>query len=113
MPSEIIDVKVLDGYRLFLRFKDGVEGEIDISDVVPFEGVFARIRDRDEFVKVLVDHQWGTICWPGELDLAPEPLYERLTAGDKSRMYQAERVESAHSGLADSHAEPNPTTRLD
>lgn len=79
MMVQIVEVQLRGGHRLFLRFDDGSQGEVDISEVVPFTGVFDRLRDPREFAKVRVDPDWGTICWPGDLDLAPEPLYERIT----------------------------------
>ena len=30
--------------------------------------------------EVTVDHEAGTIVWPGGIDLAPEPLYEQAKA---------------------------------
>ena len=79
MMVQIVEVQLRGGHRLFLRFDDGAQGEIDIAEVIPFAGVFERLKDPGEFAKVRVDPDWGTICWPGDLDLAPEPLYERIT----------------------------------
>jgi hypothetical protein len=38
-------------------------------------GVFASIRDdRHVFEAVVVDHEFGTIMWPGDIDLDPDAL---------------------------------------
>ena len=37
--------------------------------------VFAPLRDRDEFVRVGVDQQTGTVAWPGGADLDPDVIY--------------------------------------
>ena len=79
MFVQIIDVQTRGGSRLYLRFDDGAEGEVDIAQIMPFEGVFAPLRDPVFFARVSLDQDWGTICWPNDLDLAPEPLYERIT----------------------------------
>jgi hypothetical protein len=68
MLAEILEAVPLGGYRLHLRFRDGAEGEVDIARVVPFEGVFAALRDVAFFAQVYVDAEWGTVCWPGNLD---------------------------------------------
>lgn len=34
---------------------------------------FAPLRDREIFSQAFV--AYGTVCWPGELDIAPERLY--------------------------------------
>ncbi|MHB8874732.1 MAG: DUF2442 domain-containing protein [Myxococcaceae bacterium] len=79
MLVQIVEVQLRGGHRLFLRFNDGSQGIVDIADVIAFEGVFSSLRDQTNFEKVFVDSQWGTVCWPDNLDLAPEPLYERIT----------------------------------
>jgi len=33
-----------------------------------------RLRDPEEFARVRLDREWGTLCWPGDLDFAPEAL---------------------------------------
>lgn len=79
MAIAIIAATAVGAHRLHLRFADGCEGDVDIRDVVPFQGVFAVLTDPAYFAQVYVDRDWGTICWPGDLDLAPEPLWERVT----------------------------------
>src|SRR5512137_2643251 len=82
MLVHITEVEHRGGYRLHLRFDDGAEGEVDIADVLPFTGVFAAFADPAFFAQVRVDPPWGCLAWPNDLDLAPEPLYERITGRD-------------------------------
>jgi hypothetical protein len=44
--------------------------------VVAWRGVFEPVRDPDVLARVTVDHEAGTIAWPGGLDMTLEPLYE-------------------------------------
>ena len=76
---QIVEATPKGGWRLQLRFDDGVEGEVDVADMIAFDGVFAAFNEPGFFEQVYVDADWGTVCWPGDLDLAPEPLYEKLT----------------------------------
>jgi hypothetical protein len=76
---DVVEVKPLGGKRVFLRFEDGVTGEIDLAGFVEFTGVFAPLADEREFAKVRVDPDLGTIVWPNGADLAPEMLYACLT----------------------------------
>ena len=75
MLKDIVQVRVLDGYELHLRFEDGVEGRVDVAGLVAFTGVFAPLRERGYFLKVRVNPDLGTICWPNGADLDPDVLY--------------------------------------
>lgn len=76
---DVMNVDVLDGYRLRLRFEDGAEGDVDVTDLVPFEGVFAPLRDGAAYTSVRVDPDLGTIVWPNGADLDPAVLYPKVT----------------------------------
>jgi len=79
MLKDIVDVRPLDGHRLFLRFEDGAEGPVDISRHIRFEGIFASLRDRENFLRVRVDPELGTIVWPNGADLDADVLYAAVT----------------------------------
>jgi hypothetical protein len=79
MLKDIIEVWPLDDYRLGLRFEDGVEGVVDVAQMIRFEGVFAPLRDRGKFLEVRVNREVGTICWPNGADLDPDVLYAHIT----------------------------------
>lgn len=79
MLKDIVDVRVADDGRLRLRFEDGAEGEIDVATIVPFEGVFAPLRDPEVFAAVELDRELGTIRWPNGADLDPDCLYAAVT----------------------------------
>ena len=79
MLKDIVEVQPLDDYQLKIRFEDGAEGIIDLTQIVPFSGVFAPLRDRGEFVAVLVNPELGTIYWPSGADLDPDVLYSLIT----------------------------------
>jgi hypothetical protein len=79
MLKDITAVQPLDGYQLKLHFEDGVAGIVNLTDLVPFEGVFAPLQDRNYFVQVRVNPDIGTICWPNDADLDPDVLYAMVT----------------------------------
>lgn len=76
--ADIIKVQVLTDYNLYLQFDDGVHGNVDISKIIPFEGVFEPLKDRDFFSRVRVNPDIGTICWENGADLSPAYLHERV-----------------------------------
>lgn len=72
-----IDVRPLPCYRLFLRYEDGVEGEVDLSHLVGC-GVFSIWTHPGQFDKVTIGPS-GEIRWSDELDLCPDALYMKLS----------------------------------
>jgi hypothetical protein len=74
--SDVIEVRYVREYTVWLRFEDGTEGEVDISR--SFRGpVFEPLRNLEYFKQVRVDAELGTIVWPNGADIAPETLHER------------------------------------
>lgn len=79
MLKDIIEARPLGGHRLYIRFEDGVGGEIDLSTLINFQGIFEPLQDPAEVAKVKVDRELGTICWENGADLDPDVLYAELT----------------------------------
>ena len=77
MLYRIVEAKALQSYRLWVRFEDGVEGEVDLSDLVG-KGVFKAWQEPGAFEQVYIDEETCTVVWPGGLDLAPDGLYRDI-----------------------------------
>jgi len=75
MLKDIIFVEHLGGHRLRLRFEDGVAGEVDLSKLLTFRGVFEALREPSFVARVRVLPETGTIGWPNGADLDPDVLY--------------------------------------
>ena len=76
----VAHVGALPGFKLRVRFLDGLEGEVDMSGLVhrANAGVFAALADPAQFALAYVEH--GAVVWPGELDLAPDAMYRAIAA---------------------------------
>ena len=69
----ISDVRPLEGRSVQLTLTDGSLVERDLGSLLDGVGVFARISfDDAAFREVYVDY--GTLAWPGDVDIAPETL---------------------------------------
>lgn len=61
-----------------------IEGEADLSDIAG-RGVFARWTEHpEEGDQVNIDALTGAPCWPGDLDVAPDALYQDIAKPEGS-----------------------------
>ncbi|WP_136526185.1 DUF2442 domain-containing protein [Geomonas ferrireducens] len=74
----VASVSHLPGYRLRVRFNDGTEGVVFMGGFInsPEAGVFEVLRDEALFAQVAL--HLGAVTWPGDLDLAPDAMYEAI-----------------------------------
>ena len=79
MMVDVTEVRPLGGYRVFIKFEDGVQGEVNVAEMIKFEGVFAPLRDPARFAEVRVHPELGTLCWPDGADLDPDVLYSKIS----------------------------------
>ena len=74
---DVVQVKPLEDYRLWIQFADGAEGIVDLSDMAG-KGVFSRWDDYREFQKAHISSA-GDVAWDDEIDLCPDALYLKVT----------------------------------
>ena len=71
------EVEARDGYRIWLRYSDGVAGEIYLSHLAG-KGEFKIWDDPGYLEKVhITSHR--TIAWDDDIDLCADALYMELT----------------------------------
>ncbi len=73
----VVEARHTEGYRVWMRFDDGTEGEIDLEADL-WGPVFEPLKDIGEFKRLRADPEADTIVWPNGADLAPEYLYDRV-----------------------------------
>lgn len=78
---ELVNVKAEPPSTLLLAYADGQVRRFDCAIYLD-RGVFTRLKDSSLFVQAFVAH--GTVCWPGDLDIAPETLFLRSAPVSKS-----------------------------
>ncbi len=77
MSKDVIHVECTGDYGLCLTFEGVERREVDMATLVPFDGVFAPLKDPAYFRQVRVEPDVGTIVWPNGADVCPDVLYER------------------------------------
>ena len=70
---DVTDVEILGHYRLRLTFSDGLIGDVDLSDLRDWGGVFTPLRDPAAFAQGRAGPETGTITWPDGADPRPKP----------------------------------------
>ena len=76
----VTDAKAFPDYRLWVRFSDDSEGEIDLKDFIASDArtIVAALRDQTAFSAIRVE--MDTVVWANGFDLAPEFLCARAKA---------------------------------
>jgi hypothetical protein len=76
MYYDLKEIRVLDGYKIFVRFEDDKQGTIDLSSIINQGGVFDQLKNQVVFKQAYINKDWAVLCWPGDIDIAPETLYK-------------------------------------
>jgi hypothetical protein len=77
MLPRIVEARYVAGFRVWIRFSDGAEGDVDLSQDLTGP-IFAPLRSVEEFRRVILHPELRTLVWPNGADLAPEYLREKL-----------------------------------
>ncbi len=80
-----VEVRALEPYRIWLRYDDGVEGEVDLSDLAG-DGVFVAWLDHEFFSAVRLG-SCDSIVWGDDLDLCGDALYMEITGMTPEEMF--------------------------
>jgi hypothetical protein len=71
----VCSVELLDGYKVRLKFSDGVEKIVDLGAYL-HGPIFEPVKNDIKFFRsVYVDEDAGTIVWPNGADIDPNVLY--------------------------------------
>lgn len=91
---KLICAEALSGYRLRLRYADGVTGDVDLSHLVG-KGVFELWNDPDAFARVSIGSA-GELRWSDEVDLCADALYMEITGKEPEEVFPSLRRVSVH-----------------
>ena len=91
---KITEAKALEGYKLELKFADGIHGVVDVSYLVG-QGVFALWNDFEAFRKVRIGTS-GELIWNDQVDLCPDSLYMKITGKRPEDVFPNLKREMAH-----------------
>lgn len=73
MLIDVISLCVKPDFQLDLEFENGERRRFDMRPLLLMRP-WCRIATPNLFARARVDY--GTVVWPGEIDIAPETLYD-------------------------------------
>lgn len=77
MDYHVIEARHVRDYIVWLRFRDGTSGELDLS--AELEGpIFEPLRDVEAFRAFRIDPEFHTLAWANGADFAPEFLHDSI-----------------------------------
>jgi Protein of unknown function (DUF2442) len=82
---DIVGVRALPDYRIWVRYADGVEGEVDLSSYVG-KGVFSAWNDPSFFNRVHLSAH-GSIAWSDDIELCADSVYLELTGKKPEELF--------------------------
>jgi Protein of unknown function (DUF2442) len=71
---DVVSVQPMQDYKLYLEFENGENRVFDMSPYLN-KKPFLPLQDKSVFAQASVD--FGTVAWPGNIDISPETLYDR------------------------------------
>ena len=77
MPYDVMEARHVGGFVLWLRFRDGTKGEIDLASELHGE-IFEPLRDPMVFRGFQIHPDFHTVAWANGADFAPEFLHDNV-----------------------------------
>lgn len=91
---KLVEIRPKENYRLFVRYDDGVSGDVDLSAYAG-RGVFAAWQEPGVFDQVRLADA-GHPEWPGGIDLCPDAIYMKLTGKRPDQVFPSLQHLSTH-----------------
>jgi hypothetical protein len=82
MLINVIEASYCGGHRVWLKFNDGLQGEVDLTSELSGE-VFQPLQDPAYFASFRLD---GTLSWSNGADFAPEFLHALVRENNRTQV---------------------------
>jgi len=77
MDYDVLEARYVRDYVVWLRFRDGTSGEVDLRPALRGP-VFEPLKDIAYFRQFAIDPGFETLTWPNGADIAPEFLHDNV-----------------------------------
>lgn len=79
-----VEVQAKDRYRIWVKYEDGSQGEVDLSHLAG-KGVFNSWNHDVNFENVYIDKDSNAIAWSEELEICPDSIYYKINELDPEK----------------------------
>ena len=76
---DVIEFKILNDFEILLKFENNEVKKISLQHLLN-EKPFSALQNKNIFNLAYIEN--GTICWPQDIDIAPEYLYNNSFSTD-------------------------------
>ena len=76
MYYHVLEARYVAAYTVWLRFRDGTSGEVDLTSALRGP-VFEPLRDVTYFRTFSLHPDFHTLTWPNGADMSPEYLHQQ------------------------------------
>ena len=77
MNYHVVEARYVRAHTVWLRFRDGTSGEIDLGSALDGP-IMEPLKDVTYFKQFSIHPEFRTLVWPNGADFAPEFLHDRL-----------------------------------
>jgi hypothetical protein len=77
MDYDVVEARHVRGHVLWLSFRDGTSGEIDLASALQGP-IMAPLKDLQFFKAFTIHPEFHTLVWPNGADFAPEFLHDNV-----------------------------------
>lgn len=73
LGPRVRSVKVYPGHKMELLFSNGEKRDFDATPLLAYPA-YKKLKEESFFSMARVEY--GTVCWPGDIDCCPDMLYQ-------------------------------------
>jgi hypothetical protein len=77
MDYDVLEARYVRDYVVWLQFRDGTSGEIDLGPEL-WGPMFEPLKEVGFFRQFFIHPEFETLTWPNGADLAPEFLHDNV-----------------------------------
>ena len=75
MELQVVEMKILNDYKLILTYHTGEEKFIDLKSIIFAHDCWKELQDESLFKQAFIDEFGDAPCWPNNIEMDPVEVY--------------------------------------